>query len=550
MRQDVDVVVIGSGAGGLAAAVALARAGKSVAVFEQHYLPGGWCHSFPLGGYKFSPGVHYLGELGEGGRLRKIYEGLGVARDLVFSELNPDGYDRVVMGGGAEATSFDFPKGRDRLTERLKRRFPQERAGIDGYLRDVANMSRELDAAMSLKGVREIVSFPLRAPTVARWGLRSAETLLAHHLRDPKLRALLAAQAGDHGLPPSRVPAAIHGAVTSHYFDGGWYPVGGGGALARAFVKALRRAGGTIHVRTGVDRILVEEGRAIGVRLADGTEVRAREVISNADPGVTYGRLLPREHHSRITRARLATQKWSTSAISLFFAVDMDLRAAGMTSGNLWSYAGGDVERAYGRGLRAWGPDDGEIESLFLTATTLKDPSKRARGHHTLEAFTFVSHEAFARWSATACGARPADYAALKEKLTARMISAIGRVVPGLDRHVVFAELGTPLTNTFYCAATDGNLYGTEKSLLGIGPFAHQIRTEVKGLRQVGASTLSHGVMGAHLSGLFAAKDILKCRFDELLTGDGHRVRCLQAEDVASWSAERTTEDHEDEAAA
>lgn len=84
---DVDTVVIGSGAGGLTAALALANAGHKVLVLEQHYLPGGWCHSFALEGYRFSPGVHDIGELRPGGRMRSLYEGLGL-EGLVFCELN------------------------------------------------------------------------------------------------------------------------------------------------------------------------------------------------------------------------------------------------------------------------------------------------------------------------------------------------------------------------------------------------------------------------------------------------------------------------------
>ena len=134
--SDYDAIVIGSGSGGLTAALALANAGRRVAVFEQHYLAGGYSQSFTLHGYRFSPGIHYIGQLGPGQTLRRIYEGLGVADDLEFFELNPDGYDRVVIG----SERFDIPKGVDRFKQRLIERFPAERHGIEGYMATVSRL--------------------------------------------------------------------------------------------------------------------------------------------------------------------------------------------------------------------------------------------------------------------------------------------------------------------------------------------------------------------------------------------------------------------------
>src|SRR5258708_11013790 len=93
-----DTIVIGSGAGGMATAVCLSRAGQKVLVLEQHYVPGGWCHSFYLNGHRFSPGVHYMGLLDEGDSTSQLYEGLGIANDLVFFRMNPAAYEHCRIG--------------------------------------------------------------------------------------------------------------------------------------------------------------------------------------------------------------------------------------------------------------------------------------------------------------------------------------------------------------------------------------------------------------------------------------------------------------------
>jgi len=532
--KDVDVIVIGSGSGGLSAALALARAGRRVAVFERHYLPGGYSQSFTLQGFRFSPGIHYIGELQPGGGLRRIYEGLGVAGDMVFFEINPQGYDRVVVGD----RHFGIPKGMEAFRSKLRREFPAEADGIDRYFAITARMADEIAWASPPSNIADALALPWRLRTVLRYGLHPLSRFLDRFTRDPMVRAILSIQAGDHGMAPSRAPTALHAGLQSYYYSGGCYPRGGGHMIPEVLIRHLRAHGGDIRLSSEVTRVLVEGGRAIGVRLADGTEVRADAVVANTDPGMLWGRLVEEKHVPPRLLARVRRTRYSVSTISLYLGVDMDLRAAGLDSGNIWYSRSTDIDEAYRFAERTDLSQVDRVPGLFLNATTLKDPSMRHDGLHTVEAIALASPAAFAKWKDVPRGERGPEYAALKEYLAGKMLDEVERIVPGFRDRIVFQAVATPLTNIHFLAATGGAIYGTEKTLRNLGVFSYPVRTPLPGLFECGASTIAPGIHGVTRSGLAAAAAVLDCHPDEFLTEKGSTLRIYPSEDPASWPQE------------
>ena len=529
--RDVDAVIIGSGSGGLTAALALARAGRRVAVFEQHYLPGGYSQTFSMKGFHFSPGIHYVGALDPGGSLRRIYEGLGVANDLEFFELDPDGYDRVFVGDAR----FDIPKGKDRFRDRLIAHFPSEAEGITRYFDLVTRMIDEMGYATPIHSVREAWTAVTHARTLLRHGARPLSDFLDDCTRHPMVRAILSIQAGDHGMAPGRAPTALHAGLQGYYFDGGCYPRGGGHHIADTLVAHIKAHHGEVHLSTEVASVLIEGGAAIGVRLADGQEVRAPLVISNADPGVTWGRLVAPEHQGHRLRRRIRHLRFSISTLSLFMAVDMDLRAAGIDSGNIWFSRTPDIDAVYGLADLETLTGREEVPGLFFNATTLKDPTMRRDGLHTVEAMTVASVVPFEQWLDTPRGHRPSEYHQLKADLTERIFDAIECFLPGVRDHVVMHTLGTPLSNVHYLHATDGGIYGTEKTVGNLGPFSFPTETHIRGLYQCGASIIAPGINGVTHSGLRAAATALGCAPDDLLTATGQSLRIYPAEQPDAW---------------
>jgi len=532
--RNVDTIIIGSGAGGLSAGICLSRAGQDVVVLEKHDVPGGWCHSFYLNGHRFTPGVHYIGLLGENESTNDLYKGLGIANDLVFFKMNPKAYEHCWI----DNEKIDLPADFDALKESLSERFPHEKKNLKTYLNTVREVSRQLQLIPKMNGFWDNITIPFRTAQLGKYGLFSLKTVIDWHIKDPLLKAVLNIQCGDHGLPPSQASFPLHCAVMEHYFSGGFYPMGGGGAIVKAMTNSIKNHGSKVRTSQGVKHILLEgdkKKRAVGVELESGEKIYAKTIISNADPSKTYLDLVGEKNLSPKLVKRLQGTKYSCTSLMLFLTVDMDVREAGLDSGNIWVMPEKDMDNSFDQLMILDIEGGKEFPGLFVSCTTLKDPTSFDGRYHSLEAITFINNESFTKFK-NENSDRSEAYLKFKEVLTQKILNGLEKVVPGIGAKIVHKELGTPLTNEYYINATNGSVYGTEKSFKQTGPFSFQTKSEIENLYLCGASVMSHGVAGAGYSGVQTAAKILKCRTEDLMQTEGmNNVRTFEAEDQENY---------------
>ena len=500
-----DAIVVGSGMGGLTTAAILAkRGGKRVLVLERHYTAGGYTHSFTRPGYEWDVGVHYIGQVGPGQPLRPVFDWL-TGGALEWAPM-PDVYDRIFLGDRA----YDYVTGARRFVAKMTEYFPREGDAIERYVRALRACARAgapyyADRALP-PAISRALGPALRFPYL-RWARRTTADVMRELTRDEELAAVLTAQFGDYGLAPRQSSFAIHAAVAGHYLDGAYFPVGGASAIARGIAPTIERAGGAIYVSAEVERILVEGRRAVGVRMADGRELRAPIVISDAGAVNTYRHLLPPELVPSSVHDALREVGSSIGYMCLYLGAKHTDEELGLEGTNLWIYRDADHD---GNLARFLADPDAPLPLVYVSFPSAKDPTFRQRhpGRATIDVIVPARHEWFAKWEGTRWMKRGEDYDALKARFTERILEVLFAKVPALRGKIDVAELSTPVTTHHFAGHPRGELYGLDH-----GPARYrsplQTRASVRGLFLTGQDIVSCGVSGAMLGGVLTASSIL-----------------------------------------
>lgn len=511
-----DAVVIGAGLGGLSTAAFLATNGRRTLVLEHNQVVGGCSQVFRRRGnkYEFDVGVHYIGDCAPGGTVDRLMHGLGLQDRIEFAELDPDGFSTITLPG----VSFRVPRGWQAYEDRLAATFPDEERGVRRCVSTLRTVAEEIRSGRP-DGLRHAVTRVGRLRSTLWWGLRPLASLYDACVLSQEARTVIAGESGDYGTPSSKAPVALHAGFLDHYLKAGaYYPKGGGQVIAARLTEVIGAHGGAVRTKARVGRILLEDGRAVGVRLADGEEIHAPVVVSNADIRRTYLELVGREELPKRLRRKAEGFRMALPLFSLYLAVDFDVRERLPNSTN-WIYPHADIEAIYADAYAGRVPAEVPV---FMTSGTLKDPDgghTAPPGHSTLELMTIApaDHGTWGVGEGPVAGerySRGQAYLAVKEKLAEAVLDTASLVIPDLREHIVYRDASTPITQERFTLSTGGACYGLEMTLDQLGPFRPDVATPIPGLYLTGASTRhQHGIVatlngGAGTAGAILGRDL------------------------------------------
>ena len=487
--QSYDVIVIGSGIGGLTTAALLAKAGKTVLVVERHDRPGGYAHSFTRKQYRFDSAVHAISGCenkgyANGHMIYRIFTSLDILDKAGFIPIKH--YARALLPG----LEINIPTGETAFIDSLSKHFPGQRQNLENFIKltrlvaEQATIADELLAENqpgAIDQLREL--FRYRRSTLA--------SAMDEFLDDEHLKCVFAGLWPYIGLPPKQLSFLYWAIMFSGYIlEGAYYCRGSFQTMANTLSDSIIHNNGEILYKMSVRKILINDGKACGIETENGQEILAPVVVSNADILQTFEHLVGAGNTPVNYLKKLHSMEISMSVFVVYIATDID-RDSLKKSHEIFIYENYDHQASYDASM------ENRITWFSATVLTNSDPSLAPDGTHLIMLSTLLPYSS-------------TNWREQKYNFQQQLLDKAEQYFPGLSDHLLFVESGTPRTMQRYTLNHQGSAYGWNPSPSQTGPSRPAVKSPIPGLYLASHWTQpGGGVNGVSIAGVMAAQSIL-----------------------------------------
>lgn len=478
-HTEYDIIIIGSGLGGLLSAVMLAKEGKKVCVLEKNNQYGGNLQTFVRDKIIFDTGVHYVGSLDKHQILYRYFDYVGIAEALELEKLDADGYDRICFGDDPQ-TEYPHAQGYDRFTERLLTHFPDQKEALMRY----ASTMKQVCDAFPLYRFRPDGSYNTEILS-----LKTAD-VIQQITNDPTLQAVLLGSNFLYAGTSPQTPFYVHALSVNSYIESAYRFKRGGSQLTNLLVKTLRRLGGDLYKHSEVVQCTFRDKHLHSVVTKDGAEYVGKTFISNMDVKTTLD-LVGSERFKSAYYNRIKQLKPVSAAFSLHLV--MKPNAFPYLPYNVYWFQ--DIKNVWN--AHCYTPEEFPL-SYMLSMNPPKDNSQYADN---VTILTYMNYKDLQAWAHTFnTKSHEADrgqaYQTFKNHHTEKLLTAVAKKFPTLREHIDKIYTSSPLTYRDYIGIEAGSCYGYEKE--SDNPLASFIvpQTHVRNLFLTGQTVNMHGLLG------------------------------------------------------
>ncbi len=484
-----QVIIIGSGLGGLSCGVILAKNGYQVTVLEQAHQVGGCLQCFTRRGAHFETGMHFIGSASEGQTLDRMLQYLEVKKDILLSPLDSTGYEVVSFGG----KTYRYASGREAFIEQLAKDFPHQRNNLVRYyqlIEQIANAS----SIHSLKYAESDTALN------TEYQLRSVNDVLDEIITDPLLAKVLVGNLPLYAAERNKTPFATHAFIMDFYNQSAYRIVGGSEQLAKSLVKTICHYGGQVLTGQRVKRIVCDETHATGVETSKEVFFPADYIISDAHPIRTL-ELVDSKLIRPAFRQRINAIPQTVGCFSVY--LDFKKDTLPYMNYNYYGYMGDtpwDCEHY----------DESQWPKGYLYMHFCEQPNQHYATSGVIISYMQMSD--VAQWADTRVGRRGTDYEAFKERKARLLLHSLEQSFPGITDNIAQYYTSTPLTYRDYTGTEGGGMYGVAKDINSSIACRVPHKTKIPNLLQTGQNINSHGMLGVLVGTVVTCSELLTAK--------------------------------------